>query len=145
WTFLGPSTHSVTESSGLALFDSGPHGFVSTFSVLALSAGTFVYRDGAALAKDAAINVPVALPPGAFVGTPFPVTWSHVRGAHGLVFDVQVREPGSAVFTNLTSTSSPSGSFTASAPGVHQFRARVRDPLSNKATLFSLPSSVLVQ
>jgi len=145
WTFLGPNEHSVLDASGLGLFDSGARNFVSYFVLLARSAGTFVVHDAAGITPDAAVTVPVQLPGAAFVGVPFPVVWSLVSAPSGIVFDVQVRPPGSPAFQNLSSGTSPSASFTAASPGVYEFRARLRASGSNQATLFSFPARVLVQ
>jgi len=145
WTFLGPNAHSVLDASGLGLFDSGPRSFVSYFVLLGRSAGTFVIHDAAGITPDGAVTIPVRLPGAALVGVPFPVTWSLVAAPSGSVFDVQVRPPGSPGFQNLSSGTSPSAPFTAAAPGLYEFRARVRSPGTNQATLYSLPARVLAQ
>ncbi|MSR61383.1 MAG: hypothetical protein EXS08_02895 [Planctomycetes bacterium] len=145
WTFLGPNAHSVLDASGLGLFDSGARSFVSTFVLLGRSAGTFVVHDAAGITPDGAVTIPVRLPGAAFVGVPFPVVWSLVPAPSGSTFDVQVRAPGAGAFQNLSSGAPPSASFTATSPGVYEFRARIRAPGSNLATLFSLPARVLVQ
>ena len=143
WTFLGPNVHSVADSSGLGLFDSGPLPIVSYFTFLCSAAGTYAYHDAGGLSTEAMITVPVELPGSAAVGTPFTVTWA--TGAPppaGAVFDVQVAEPGST-FADWISTTNPSGSYTALVPGRHRFRARLFNPALG-ATLYSQPASVVV-
>jgi streptogramin lyase len=142
WTFLGPNVHSVADSSGLGLFDSGPLPIVSYFTFECSAASTYAYHDGSGLATDAMITVPVDLPGSAFVGAPFTVTWATAPPPAGAVFDVQVAEPGSG-FADWTSGTNPSGSYTPLVPGRHRFRARLFDPALG-ATLYSKPASVVV-
>jgi virginiamycin B lyase len=144
WTFLGPNHRSVTDASGLGLFDSGVRSFVTTFSLPVLAAGVFVVRDTAGISPDGALNVPVELPPAGTVGVPFRVTWAIARGRPGLVFDVQVRTPGATGFANWTTGPALGADYTALAAGPHEFRARVRDGVTGQATLFSLPARVVV-
>ncbi len=144
WIFLGPNTHSVVDASGLGLFDSGPRSFVSYYLLVCYAAGTFVYRDGAGISPDGAITIPVGLPSSALVGSPFSVTWARGGVPAGIVFDVQVKEPGS-VFVNWTSGTMRSADYPALTAGQYQFRARLRNPVSGQATLYSLPALILVQ
>jgi hypothetical protein len=145
WTFLGPSKHSVVDASGLGLFASGPRRPVSYFVLPCVAAGTFAYTDGAGGAPGGEFTVPVQLPGSAQVGLSFTVTWALAPAAPGIVYDVQVREPGSAVFVDWTSGPRPRGKYTAQATGLHQFRARQRAPASGLVTLYSRPAGVVVQ
>jgi streptogramin lyase len=144
WTFLGPNVHSVADSSGLNLFDSGPLSIVSYFELACSAAGTFNYHDASGGAPGASITVPVDLPGSASVGVPFTVTWALAPFA-GLVFDVQVQEPVSIGFLDWTSGTSLSQDYTPLTPGRYRFRARLRDPSSGLATAYSKPASVVAQ
>ena len=143
FTFLGPSLSAVTDASGLGLFDSGPRNFVSYHALVALAAGTFVLRDGPSGSNLGAIIVKVELPPTATAGIPFRATWARARPT-GIVFDVEVRLPGAASFIPWTSGPSFGADYTASSPGIHFFRSRLRDPATGAATLFSTPAAVRV-
>jgi streptogramin lyase len=143
WTFLGPNAHSVVDDSGLGLLDSGLHGFVTYYRTSCFAAGTLIYRDGAGIAPKAAITVPVSLPASASVGVPFSVVWALGPPPAGLVYDVQLRAPGSG-FVDWSTGTTPRALYTPLVAGRHFFQARVRDPLSGNATLYSIPSSVLV-
>lgn len=143
FTFLGPDLSAVSDASGLGLFDSGPRNFVSHHALLALAAGTFVYRDGPSGTHLGAIVVKVELPPTAPLGVPFPVTWARARPT-GITFDVEVRLPGATNFTPWTSGTGLAGDYTAASPGIHYFRSRLRDPSTGTATLFSMPAAVRV-
>jgi hypothetical protein len=142
WTFLGPNVHSVVDGSGLDLFDSGPHGHVEYFVLGFDSAGTFVYHDGAGSSFGGSVGVPVALPGSAQVGVPFDVTWALAAPPAGLVFDVQVSEPGAGGFTAWTTSSGTSQSYTPLAAGRYRFRARLRDTVGGKTTRYSPPASI---
>ncbi len=143
WTFLGPSTHSVVDDSGLDLFDSGPGRIVSYFVLPSDAAGTFVYRDGSGIAPTAEITVPVRLPASATVGVPFLVTWALVPPASGIVFDVQVKVPGASGYVSFMSGTSLAGNYTPLTPGSYRFRARLRSPASGDATLYSRPAPIV--
>jgi hypothetical protein len=145
WTFLGPNAHSVVDDSGMNLFDSGPHRFVTYFELPCIAAGTFAYRDGLGITPSAALAIPVALPSSGLAGVPFRVTWALVRAPAGFVFDVQVKEPGSTVFVNWTSGASARGDYVGLVPGTYFFQARLRNTTSGLTTLFSPPAAVLVQ
>jgi hypothetical protein len=134
--------HSVADSSGLGLFDSGPLPIVSSFVLACNAAGTFAYHDGSGTAPAAAFTVPVELPGSAAVGAPLTVTWALAAPPPGLVFDVQVQEPGSTAFADWTSGTSSSASYTPGVPGRYRFRARLREPSSGQASLYSQPASV---
>jgi virginiamycin B lyase len=143
FTFQGPNLSAVTDATGLGLFDSGPRNFVSHHALLALAAGTFVLRDGPSGTHLGAILVKIELPPTASVGIPFRATWARARPTE-IVFDVEVRLPGATSFTPWTSGPSFAGDYTASTPGIHFFRSRLRDPATGAATLFSTPAAVRV-
>lgn len=143
FTFQGPSLSAVTDASPLALFDSGARNFVSYHALLALAAGTFVYRDGPSGTHLGAIVVKVELPPTATAGVPFRATWARARPA-GIVFDVEVRTPGSSTFAPFTSGSTFGADYTAPTPGLYHFRSRLRDPATGAATLFSTPAAIRV-
>src|SRR5688572_29385998 len=145
WIFLGPNVHSIVDASGLGLFDSGPRGFVSYYTLTCIAACTVVYRDRSGITPPGSITIPVRLPAAATTGVPFQVIWSLVPAPAGYAFDVQVLEPGAVTFVDWTSGSSRKGSYTARVPGAYQFRSRLRKTSNGLATLYSMPASVLVQ
>jgi len=125
--------HSVTDTSGLGLYDSGllsPGGsFTYTFS----AAGTYTATDSA---TDGSFKtqVPIQVSPktGSSADT-FTVTWSDGAPPAGDMFDVQVKAPGATAFTPWrTGVTATSDSFASSDPawtgsGTYVFRARIRD------------------
>ncbi len=144
WTFLGPNQHSVADVSGLFLYDSGPHTSGSSFVLACDFAGTFVYGDGVGNAALSAIQVPMRVPESSVLGQPVPVTWALVPPLAGIVFDIQVKTPGTIAFVDWTSSADMDGAYAALATGPHTFRARMRNPLSGRVTLWSPPAVVLV-
>lgn len=144
WTFLGPNAHSVVDASGLGLFDSGMKTIVGYYELAPFAAGTFMYRDGASITPNAFFTVPVYLPPSGTVGSKFRVTWSMLAQL-GIVYDVEVKEPGAAGFVPWTTTANTGRNYTPLVPGTYQFRSRVRNPVTGLRTFYSIPASIQVQ
>jgi plastocyanin len=102
WTFYGPVTQSVTDTSGLGLFDSGSRSFVAYYSFTFAAAGVYGYDDGLHTALTGRIAVPTqASPPSGTIGTTFTVTWSTAAASGDRVFDVQIKRPGVVVLREL--------------------------------------------
>jgi hypothetical protein len=72
-----------------------------------------------------------------------PVRWASEGPAAGLVFDVIVRLPGSNTWQPWQSgVTTTNATYTPVAPGLHQFRARLRGP--GGSSLWSPAASVTV-
>jgi virginiamycin B lyase len=146
WMFVGPRPHSVVDSSGLGLFNSGSKSIVSYFSHTFTAAGTYAYQDGVPPGTlDAEINVPVILPPSATVNQPFPITWATVAGGANVVFDIEVRLPGSLDFIPWQTTTALFDNYTAATAGKYRFRARMRNTATGNSTGFSPPALIVVE
>lgn len=127
WTFLGPSTESVTDATGMGLFDSGPRSFVSTFGYTFTAAGDYPYRS-ATTGATATYKILPAVPARASIGTPFTVRWASRTPDAGFAYDVRYRLPGASSWTAWQSqTTAASGSFTPTVPGAYTFGARLVD------------------
>ncbi len=136
WNFYGPSVHSATDASGMALFDSGPMSPVSYYRFGFFAAGRYPYvsaPDGTLMTGN--VKVPLIVAPGAgATSTTFMITCASASPPSGYVFDVQISRPGGTGFVDwrkgVVTTSS---AFVADAgPGTYGFRARLRR-LSNAA------------
>jgi Tol biopolymer transport system component len=148
WTFdrAATRTHSVTDASGMGLFDSGlrPPGasFAYGFSV----AGTYGVLD-TATGRTSAISMAMAASAASgTVDTAFSLHWATAPPDAGFAYDVQLKRPGATDYVDLRAgTSAPSIRFTPDAgAGVYSFRARLRR-LDNGATSgWSAPTSVSV-
>ena len=143
WMFVGPQAHSVRHNAGSVFFDSGPKSMVSYFSYTLDSASTYLYTDNVGGTLTGEIDVPVSLPVSGTVGVPFPVTWSLVPVPLDVVFDVEVRLPGSLDYTLWQTTTALSDNYTPATPGKYRFRARIRN-LGISETLYSPPALITV-
>lgn len=145
WTFVGPREHSVVDSSGLGLFDSGARSVVSYATIDLPYAGTFHYHDGGFPSRSGQIDVPMNAPRSGLVGQPIAVTWATQPPGPGQVFDVQVKVSDAGGFTDWqTGTVQTGGEFVPSQVGMCRFRSRVRDAGSGAATDYSPPAQVRV-
>ena len=61
WSFIGAQAHSVTDGSGMGLFDSGTHQPVSFFSYPFVAAGTYSYKDTLRPSHTAKVGVPLVV------------------------------------------------------------------------------------
>lgn len=127
WIFVGPSAHSVTDSTAMGLYDSHAQHQVSTFSQLFGVAGDYPYSSTVASdPTSGVIKVPPMAPLTGTQNTPFTVTWATSIPNTGTV-DIQVETPGSSSFTPwVTGSSALSGAYTPTAgAGVYKFQARL--------------------
>ena len=142
WNFLGPGTHSVSDASGLGLFDTGPITPVDYRTTTFTTSGITTVSDPST-GHTASVAVPISTPSTGTVGTPIQVTWATAPLPAGLVEDVQVLRPGTSTWARLMpGTTAQSTQFTATSAGKYQFRARLRNPVGGASTKYSSPSSV---
>jgi virginiamycin B lyase len=135
WTFFGPSTQSVTDATGMGLFDSGPRTFVQTFSYTFTAAGDYPYRSTTTGAA-ATYKILPAAPARAVAGTAFTVRWAARTPDPGFAYDVRCRAPGASAWTAWQAqTAEPSASFTPAATGTYAFEARLVDTNTAPATM----------
>jgi hypothetical protein len=143
WNFLGPGTHSVSDASGLGLFDTGPITPVDYRTTTFTTSGITAVSDPST-GHTASVAVPISTPSTGTVGTPIQVTWATAPLPAGLVEDVQVLRPGTSTWAPLMpGTTAQSTQFTATSAGKYQFRARLRNPVGGANTKYSSPSSVM--
>jgi hypothetical protein len=148
WTVApGSASHSVTDDSGLGLFDSGliqpGSAFDQTFDV----AGGYTITDSAT-GHTAQLVVPVAVSPSSgTTSTPFTLSWAATAPTGSYEIDVEVQRPGSSSWVNWSG--SPTGSsgtaFTPDAgPGTYRFRARLYDFADQRSSGWSAPATFTV-
>jgi len=121
--------HSVTDNSGLGLFDSGPLAPGSTFSYTYVGAGTYKVLDSTTGHTGKVQVQMTAAPASGGTSTSFTITWASAV-TPGAVYDVQVKRPGSSVYAAFrTGVTTLSASFTPDAgAGTYVFRAKTRAP-----------------
>jgi plastocyanin len=147
WTIDGAASQTVTDGSGLGLFDSGTLAPGATYQFMFFAAGTYPYRDLLHTRLKGTVVVPVVLSPSSgAVDSSFQVTWSSQPAPAGYVYEIDVQRPGSTRFAPWTyGTTLESGSFVPDAgPGTYSFRARLRHVASRKAGPFSPTGSISV-
>jgi hypothetical protein len=146
WTF-DPSNlqaHSVTDASGMGLFDSGSRPAGASYDQRFEAGGTYRVRD-VATADLATIRVPItALPPAGGVNFVYDVMWATGPPPADFAYDVQIERPGAPGFLDwLPDTNLAQADFMPDAgPGIYAFRARIRNRTNGKATGWS-PSALI--
>jgi hypothetical protein len=147
WVFLGPSNHTVTDASGMGLFDSGTHGLVSYYSFSFVAAGSYPYKDKLHSSIKGTVKVPIVVQPGGELNEAV-VTWATQAPPAGYVYDVQVEQPGSSFFVDWkTSQTATGATFGPGDPlyvgaGLYSFQSRMRKISNGKASGYSTPVSI---
>jgi plastocyanin len=125
WTWAS-SGHSVTDSSGLGLFDSGVLSAGSTFSHTFTASGKYRYASTSDEGMTGTVNIPIRINPDTGSSqTIFKITWATVPPPHGLSYHVKCRYGalpwGTCNFGPLMSVRSQLRA------GKWEFRARLED------------------
>ena len=147
WNFAGPSVHTVTDNTGMGLYDSGSRGPGSSYSFAFPSAGNYPFRC-TIHPPDAGLG---ADPRGRLAGQRRSqhAVLDHVgirAPPAGYVYDVQVRRAGSSTWQYYRQgTTTTSAVFTPDAGmGSYSFQARIRQVATGRAAAFSTPVSINV-
>jgi N-acetylglucosamine-6-sulfatase len=146
WLFQGPSDHTVTDASGMELFDSGSVSPGGSYAFAFIGAGTYPYRCTIHPAMEGTIDVPLALwPRGGNVSTKLVLTLGSLDPEPGFGFDVQVARPGGGWESWMEGVTESQASFTPDhGPGTYAFRARLRNLATGAALDYSPPTTVVV-
>jgi uncharacterized repeat protein (TIGR01451 family) len=148
WAFdrAAQEEHSVTDATGIGLFDSGLQHPGALYSYLFDAAATYPVVD-VATGATSLVEVPVFVAPKqATSAGQFNVAWALHHAPSGLVYDVQVLRPGGEWEDWLVGTGTRKSTFLPDAGGgLYSFRARVRDETSGSATGYSPPTTVRVK
>jgi plastocyanin len=127
--FLGPSHHTATDASGMALYDSGSVGAgePSTWFTFP-AAGGYRFACTPHPWMGGRVQIPMRVSPAK--GGPhrtFTVTWAASMAADGFVYDVQIQKPGKDWVDWRTGVIARQTSFRPkSGKGSYRFRARMR-------------------
>jgi plastocyanin len=147
WTFNGPSNHTVTDSTGMGLFDSGPLGPGNTFNFPFTAAGVYSYNCTIHPTQmKGQAKVPMATSPQTgTVATWFTITWATVTAPAGFTYEVQIKRPGAINWSLWTSGAPTFAMFQPDGgTGTYSFRARMKNTGNNKATGWSVTKSIVV-
>jgi arylsulfatase A-like enzyme len=147
WNVAGSLQHTITDTTGMGLFDSGPLSPGAPYSATYLGAGSYPYADSLHPTMTGTIKVPLVISPtSGTIGTAFTVTWAAAAASTGYGFDVQIRRPGSSAWTNWQlGQVVRSGAFVPDVgPGTYSFRARMRSTLTGSTSGWSAVASISV-
>jgi plastocyanin len=149
WEFPADNNrnHTSTDSTGLALWNSGTKAPGTTFTYDADVAGLFTYRCTIHSGMNGTLGVKDNVKPknGSVTDT-FRVTWARTR-PNNVVFDVQFRNRALAItFTDLAvGTTDLRADFVPDdGPGTYEFRSRARNTVTGKMTGFSPVAKIVV-
>lgn len=134
--FAGPSHHTVTDASGMGLYDSGSVGVGgASFAVTVQGAGEYRFTCIPHPWMGGHIAVPMRVQPRRGTHTDvFAATWATVAPDDGFVYDVELRRPGQHWRAWLSDQTSTGASFELRAgDGTYRFRARLRSLASGAA------------
>jgi plastocyanin len=149
WGFVGGKDHSVTETSGLELFDSGyaPPERIE-YTMVFPAAGSFPYHckdPNHAGSMTGRVHVKVGrTPANGHLGTTFTIKWAQKPADPGYVFDVQMKKPGGNFVRFHKGVTTAQAQFTPGHTGQYFFRSRVRNKTTGLASNFSPPSNIFV-
>jgi hypothetical protein len=148
WTFpeSDSSSHTVTDASGMGLFDSGSRPPSSSYSFTFIGAGTYPFVDEAT-GHTGSIRLPItARPKAGDISTNFRIAWAVAAPSTGSVFDIQVKRPGSQSFEDwLTGQTQTYGFFLPDAGvGTYSFQAQMRNTINGASSGWSPLASILV-
>jgi plastocyanin len=141
WIARG-SGHTVTDATGLGLFDSGTLADGAGFTFRPPAAAGYRTRDRAT-GHTGTLAVPLNVT--RLSGGAYRVSWAGTLPS-GLVVDVQLQEPGDSGFESFrTATRAGGADFTPRrGPGSYRFRSRLRRP-GGPATDWSPVKTVVVR
>ncbi len=142
WHFQSANTirHSVTDATGMSLFDSGLRGHDRSYLRRFSAAGTYRVVD-AGTGRLQQIQVPMKAQ--SQLGR-IRITWSIAAPPRGFVFDVQIRRPGASSFARLKHGTTSTTSTLLARHGTYSFRARLRRLSANRACGWSPSASVTI-
>ena len=126
--FVGPRMESVTDASGMHLYDSGAHSFVTYFSHRFNAAGTYTYHSTTGAPMVGTVSVPIQLAPSTgSQTTTFTVTCSAGVTPSGFGYDIQVRRPGSSSYVDwkIGATKRAVAFVPDGGKGTYSFRSRL--------------------
>lgn len=145
--FVGPTTHTATDGSGLELYDSGNVGAggPSTWFTFE-AAGTYAFVCTPHDFMGGRVSVPMrAAPASGRRQATFTLVWASAAATGDHVYDVQIRRPGATWSTWRSGVTTRSDTFEPRKAGRYRFRARMRDVGLGESSRWSPASSIAVR
>jgi acetyl esterase/lipase/plastocyanin len=149
WTNNGTGQHTVTDSSGMSLFNSGSLPQGRTFTQSFVGAGIYPYTSTTDSQMNGKVKVPIAISPTTLApGQSYTVTWGATAPPSGYSFDVQFKKPGGTSWKNwqnaVTTTSAVVSTSTNTAQGTWNYRGRLRKNANAATSNWSATAAVTV-
>jgi plastocyanin len=146
WSFVGPSGHTVTDNTGMGMFDTGTMPAGSAFTFYFIAAGNYQYKCTIHNMLGT-IQIPATASP--LIGnvtTQFTITWAANNAPTDYAFDIQIKRPGATSWADwLTGQTVNSATFVAdSGTGTYGFRARYRNTLNGASSNYSKAKTIKV-
>jgi plastocyanin len=146
WTNTGSQPHTVTDSSAVGLFDSGPIPPGGTFEFFFNGASTYKVTSTLDTGMTQQVKVPLNVSPrSGTTSTPFTVTWAALTPPPNYLFDVLVKRPGNSRYDlwQLGNTGTTEQFVPDGGTGTYSFVAYLRN-LANDSLAFSPQVSITV-
>jgi plastocyanin len=146
WTNGGPASHTITDTSGMGLFDSGPLPAGATFHWVFLGAGVYDYASTLDAGMTGQVKLGVTVTPQAVVQLdPVTIQWAGDTAPSGLQYDVQMKVPGSSQWANwMTGQTAFRATFVPDLVGTYSFRGRTKSTVNGQAAGWSSLSKLTV-
>jgi plastocyanin len=147
WAIVTTDTqsHTVTDNTGLALFDSGPLNPGASYSYRFVGCGAYSVIDAITAHKSTMLIPILATPPNGGTETTFTITWAARRPSIGLVFDIQIKRPGGQWTDWKTGQTLKFATFVPDAgTGVYSFRGLLRRTSNGATSGYSPVASISV-
>lgn len=149
WTWNGFASHTVTDGTGMGLFDSGPRSLGAKFSFAFDSAGKYEYVCVLHFGMAGTVEVPtVVTPETGNRQTAFTVRTASADAVAGFVFDVQIKRPRTKkkkfVDWRINQTSRTLQFVPDDGTGKYVFRSRLRKTSNGEASKYSPKDSIVV-
>jgi plastocyanin len=139
--------HTVTDASGMGLFDSGLRAPGGSFTFTFDAAGSYPIIDQAT-GRKSTVKVSMTVSPGSGTSaTAFTLTFAAASAPAGYAYDLQVKRPGATAYADFSvGTVDPSATFTPdSGPGSYSFRARTRNTSNGTSSGWSSAKMITVR
>jgi acetyl esterase/lipase/plastocyanin len=149
WTNDGTKNHTVTDTSGMKLFDSGPIAPGHLFKQPFIASGVYGYTSSSDPSWSATVKVPVqATPKTVAPGNPYVVTWAAQAPPPGFGFDVQYKSPGASKWSGwqngVTTMSATVATTSSTTEGGWGYRARAHQQSTGLTSQWSATTTVTV-
>jgi streptogramin lyase len=145
--FIGGRSATVTDASGMALFDSATRKVATSYSFTFTCAGNYAFKNTLIPTQTGTVAVPlVASATTGTVTTTFTLTWAKATPPTGYVVDVRVQRPGTTTYATWKSgVTTTSATFVPDAGvGSYLFQARLRKTATGAASGWSNAKTITV-